>query len=67
MEREHEEVLLPLSEERAEVIMEALIDRGVDEDRLSAVGRGGSEPLVPHDDTENRWKNRRVEFELEPR
>lgn len=65
MENEQEEVLLPLSEERAEVIVEALIERGVDEERLSAVGRGGSEPLFPHDDYENRWKNRRVEFELE--
>lgn len=67
MEREQEEVLLPLSEERAEVIVEALVERGVDEERLSAVGRGGSEPLFPHDDYENRWKNRRVEFELEDR
>lgn len=63
-DREQDEVLLPLSEERAEVIVDALVDRGVAADRLSAVGRGGSEPLVPHDDRENRWKNRRVEFEL---
>ncbi|MDA3949592.1 MAG: gliding motility-associated C-terminal domain-containing protein [Spirochaeta sp.] len=63
-EREQEEVLLPLSEERAEAIVDALVDRGVDADRLNAVGRGGSEPLVPHEDRENRWKNRRVEFEL---
>lgn len=63
-DREQDEVLLPLSEERAEVIVDALIDRGVAADRLSAVGRGGSEPLVPHEDRENRWKNRRVEFEL---
>ncbi|MFP4212317.1 MAG: OmpA family protein [Alkalispirochaeta sp.] len=62
--REQEEVLLPLSEARAEAIRDALVDRGIDEDRLEAVGRGGDEPLVPHDDRENRWKNRRVEFEL---
>jgi len=65
MEREQEEVLLPLSEERAQVILDALVERGVEEDRLSAVGRGGSEPIVPHSDMQNRWKNRRVEFELQ--
>ena len=64
MEREQEEVLLPLSEERAQAVVDALVERGVAEGRLSAAGRGGSEPLVPHEDRENRWKNRRVEFEL---
>jgi outer membrane protein OmpA-like peptidoglycan-associated protein/flagellar hook assembly protein FlgD len=63
-EREQDEVLLPLSQKRAQVIVDALIDRGVDGTRLTAVGRGGAEPLVPHSDRENRWKNRRVEFEL---
>jgi flagellar motor protein MotB len=29
------------------------------------VGVGGKDPLVPHSDLENRWKNRRVEFILE--
>ncbi|MFW5828307.1 MAG: OmpA family protein, partial [Alkalispirochaeta sp.] len=65
MEREQEDVLLPLSQERAEVILDALVERGVSEDRLSAVGRGGSEPIVPHSDMQNRWKNRRVEFEVQ--
>jgi outer membrane protein OmpA-like peptidoglycan-associated protein/flagellar hook assembly protein FlgD len=62
--REQEEVLLPLSEERAEAIRDALVERGIDEDRLATKGFGGSEPVVPHDDMENRWKNRRVEFVL---
>jgi outer membrane protein OmpA-like peptidoglycan-associated protein len=61
---EQENELLPLSRERARVIKEALVKRGVDEGRLSTVGHGGENPAVPHGDLENRWKNRRVEFVL---
>ena len=63
-EREQREELLPLSTSRAETVRQALIDRGMDPDRISIVGRGGSDPIVPHTDLENRWKNRRVEFIL---
>jgi outer membrane protein OmpA-like peptidoglycan-associated protein len=31
---------------------------------MSTVGLGGTQPVVPHGDLENRWKNRRVEFIL---
>ena len=34
-------------------------------DRMSAVGYGAENPLVPNDTPENRAKNRRVEFVLE--
>lgn len=64
-EREQEEELLPLSRDRAERVLNALAERGVARDRLNAVGVGGKDPLVPHSDLENRWKNRRVEFILE--
>lgn len=60
--REQEEVLLPLSTDRAAAIRDALVERGIAEERLSTEGYGGSNPVVPHDDMENRWKNRRVEF-----
>jgi flagellar hook assembly protein FlgD/outer membrane protein OmpA-like peptidoglycan-associated protein len=63
-EREEREELLPLSTARAEAVRQALIDRGMEPDRISIVGRGGSRPIVPHTDLENRWKNRRVEFIL---
>jgi outer membrane protein OmpA-like peptidoglycan-associated protein len=63
-EREQREELIPLSTARAETVREALIERGMDADRISIVGRGGSDPIVPHTDLENRWKNRRVEFIL---
>jgi outer membrane protein OmpA-like peptidoglycan-associated protein/flagellar hook assembly protein FlgD len=61
---EQEEVLLPLSRERAQVIMDALVQRGVRADRMSTAGYGGQYPVVPHGDLDNRWKSRRVEFIL---
>ncbi len=61
---EQQDTLLPLSRDRAEVIKTALAERGVEADRITTAGRGGSEPVVPHSDMDDRWKNRRVEFEL---
>jgi flagellar hook assembly protein FlgD/outer membrane protein OmpA-like peptidoglycan-associated protein len=63
-EREEREELQPLSTARAETVRNALIERGMSGARISTVGRGGTEPIVPHTDLENRWKNRRVEFIL---
>lgn len=63
-EREEREELLPLSTARAQSVKDALVELGVSERRVSVVGRGGSDPVVPHTDMENRWKNRRVEFIL---
>ncbi|MEW5815862.1 MAG: FlgD immunoglobulin-like domain containing protein [Spirochaetota bacterium] len=61
---EQEEVLIPLSRNRAFEVKKALIILGVDEKRMTVTGLGGSVPLVPHGDLENRWINRRVEFFL---
>jgi len=63
-EEEQQETLIPLSRDRARVIKEALVERGINEERMEIEGLGGKEPVVPHGDMENRWKNRRVEFEL---
>ncbi|HDQ14200.1 MAG TPA: OmpA family protein, partial [Sediminispirochaeta sp.] len=62
---EQEQELIPLSKQRAERVLQDLVDRGISRDRLHAEGVGGEQPLVPFDDAENRWKNRRVEFILE--
>lgn len=64
-EREEVEFLGPLSLQRAQSVRQALIDRGMAGARIGTAGRGGREPLVPHDDLDERWKNRRVEFVLE--
>jgi flagellar hook assembly protein FlgD len=65
--REQQDVLLPLSIERAEAIRGALAERGVALSRMTAAGFGGANPVVPHSDLDERWKNRRVEFILVPR
>ncbi|MFP4551884.1 MAG: OmpA family protein [Spirochaetales bacterium] len=63
-QREEREILAPLSLARAQNVRSALIDRGVDGRRIVAEGRGGLEPLLPHDDLDRRWRNRRVELIL---
>ncbi|MBN1699051.1 MAG: OmpA family protein [Spirochaetales bacterium] len=61
---EQENDLLPLSKKRAEAIKNGLVELGIEAARISTVGVGGTEPVVPHGDLQNRWKNRRVEFIL---
>ena len=65
MEREQREVLLPLSRARADEVRKALMILGIDPNRMRTEGFGGSRPVVPHQRTEERWQNRRVEFLLE--
>lgn len=64
IEREEVDELADLSANRAESVRQALVERGLSADRFSTLGRGGRDPVVPHTDEENRWKNRRVEFIL---
>lgn len=63
-EQEELNELQPLSTARAQSVKDALVELGVTERRISVLGRGGTEPIVPHTDMDNRWKNRRVEFVL---
>jgi len=62
--QEQEQELLPLSKKRADAIRDALIAQGIEAARISTVGVGASQPIVPFSDLDNRWKNRRVEFVL---
>ena len=51
---------LALSQSRAEAVVAALVERGVEADRLDAVGKGEAEPLVDEVDETTRSLNRRV-------
>jgi flagellar hook assembly protein FlgD len=63
-EREETGELMPLSEKRAQVVVDILMKNGVARQRLSFTGVGGKRTVAPWDDENNRWKNRRVEFIL---
>lgn len=52
----------PLSQKRAEAIVSALVEEGIAEARLTAVGKGSHQPIASNSTDEGRAKNRRVEF-----
>lgn len=51
-----------LSQRRAEAVKAWLVSNGIAESRITAVGFGESQPIVPNDSEENKRINRRVEF-----
>jgi outer membrane protein OmpA-like peptidoglycan-associated protein len=51
-----------LSLNRATVVANYLIERGVDKERIEVIGYGGRKPVHSNQDEENRSKNRRVEI-----
>jgi OOP family OmpA-OmpF porin len=53
---------MKLSEERAEAVRAFLAAHGVAASRLTAVGFGPKQPVAPNDKSEDRAKNRRVDF-----
>lgn len=56
---------LNLSDRRAKSVMRALIDRGVQAERLTAVGYGETKPVADNKKPAGRAQNRRVEFIIE--
>ena len=59
-----DELNVELSKSRAGVVMNYLIDQGVDKKRLASKGFGGSMPVADNRDEETRQLNRRVEFRI---
>ncbi|MBL3520609.1 OmpA family protein [Aliarcobacter lanthieri] len=50
-----------LSERRAASVVKALVEAGVEKDRIKAVGYGESRPVASNDTAEGRAENRRVQ------
>jgi outer membrane protein OmpA-like peptidoglycan-associated protein len=57
---------LRLSQQRADAVMKALIEKGVEPGRLRAVGHGGNRPLASGSSRADRAKNRYVMFVIPP-
>ena len=53
---------LELSKRRADAIRQALIEKGIKEDRIIARGMGRNNPIATNDTEEGRAQNRRVEL-----
>ncbi|HKU37940.1 MAG TPA: OmpA family protein [Polyangiales bacterium] len=56
---------MQLSEQRAQAVADYLASRGVARDKLTAVGRGPSDPIAPNDTPQGRAQNRRVEITVQ--
>lgn len=57
---------LTLSQLRAQSVTSYLVAKGVDSNRIRAVGFGESMPIATNDTAEGREKNRRVEIKIIP-
>ena len=53
---------LTLSQKRADIVKDAIIEKGIDESRIKAVGFGSGYPRVPNNSEENRAINRRIDM-----
>ena len=51
-----------LSQARAQSVMAALVEQGIEAERLQAAGFGQSRPMADNDTEEGRARNRRVEL-----
>ncbi len=61
-----EQILLPLTERRAETVRKALESLGITADRILSNAYGGVYPIASTTDPKEWWKNRRVEFIMLP-
>ena len=50
-----------LSQQRADAIRDYLVSKGIEAERIKAVGYGDEKPIAPNETSEGRQKNRRIE------
>lgn len=55
---------IDISEQRADAVRDALIERGVEAKRLRSIGYGDTQPLDTNRTAAGRTRNRRVEFRV---
>ncbi len=55
---------IELSQNRANAVVAYLIENGISEERLTAIGFGQEEPVDSNDTESGRFNNRRVEFKI---
>lgn len=55
-----------LSQRRAQAVVDYLVSQGVDAAQLTAVGHGADNPVADNATEEGRFKNRRIEFSVNP-
>jgi outer membrane protein OmpA-like peptidoglycan-associated protein len=53
---------MKLSQDRADAVRSFLVSKGLPSDKLTAVGKGKSNPVAPNDTADGRANNRRVEI-----
>lgn len=53
---------IKLSQERVETVVDYLVNKGIDRNRLQGKGYGGSKPIASNKSEQTRKLNRRVEF-----
>ena len=53
-----------LSQQRVDTVIAYLINKGVQENRLSGTGHGGAKPIASNSREATRKLNRRVEFKI---
>lgn len=58
------EILLRLSRDRAKAVRDYLVKNAISKSRIKWEGYGGAHPLVDNRNPSERYKNRRVEFEI---
>ena len=53
-----------LSERRAKVVLDYLVEHGVEKERLVSVGKGETSPIASNTNKDGRYQNRRVELRI---